>query len=235
LLGLEEDKIEETTIKGNKIVNSGRSAIDATHTVNLSIYRNIIQDNIGHGLDISNSELGIIENNKIMGNLWGIKLDEGSHHTIKDNIIKDNVGPGIFFNGISDSFVIGNRITNNSDYWGVGLAGDSILNIIEGNYIQNHELGIFIFEEAESNMIYNNYLNNSINAEIDNILMNFWNIVDTPGKNIVGGPYLGGNYWANPDGTGYSQTCESSHGDGICDEPYVLNENNVDYLPLTLN
>jgi hypothetical protein len=33
--------------------------------------------------------------------------------------------------------------------------------------------------------------------------------------------------------TGFSQTCTNTDGDGICDLPYVLDENNTDYLPLT--
>jgi len=49
--------------------------------------------------------------------------------------------------------------------------------------------------------------------------------------NIVNGPYLGGNYWANPNGTGFSQT-HPDRGDGFCTEPYVLDANNTDYLPL---
>lgn len=31
---------------------------------------------------------------------------------------------------------------------------------------------------------------------------------------------------------GYSDTCADSDGDGICDNPLVINENNIDYLPL---
>jgi len=61
-----------------------------------------------------------------------------------------------------------------------------------------------------------------------------WNISKTPDKNIVGGPYLGGNFWANPNGTGFSQTCNDIDMDGICDDPYVIDENNIDYLPLSL-
>jgi hypothetical protein len=45
----------------------------------------------------------------------------------------------------------------------------------------------------------------------------------------------GRNFWANPNGTGYSQICEDDNGDGICNEPYVLDANNTDYLPLCLH
>jgi hypothetical protein len=49
----------------------------------------------------------------------------------------------------------------------------------------------------------------------------------------VGGSYLGGNFWAQPDGNGFSQKCKDSEPDGICDMPYEINSNNIDYLPLT--
>ena len=44
---------------------------------------------------------------------------------------------------------------------------------------------------------------------------------------------MGGNYWAKPDGTGFSQTCADANVDGICDDVYNLATNNTDYLPLT--
>ena len=59
-----------------------------------------------------------------------------------------------------------------------------------------------------------------------------WNITKQPGTNIIGGPYLGGNFWAYPNGTGFSQTCPDNDKDGICDVRYTLDENNIDYLPL---
>jgi len=43
---------------------------------------------------------------------------------------------------------------------------------------------------------------------------------------------LGGNFWANPNGKGFSQTCKDVNGDGICDLSRILDANNIDYLPL---
>ena len=61
---------------------------------------------------------------------------------------------------------------------------------------------------------------------------NTWNTTYATGPNVIGGQYLGGNYWANPSDTGYSQTCTDSNGDGFCDNPYPLATNNTDNLPL---
>ncbi|MCA1916942.1 NosD domain-containing protein [Methanospirillum hungatei] len=62
-------------------------------------------------------------------------------------------------------------------------------------------------------------------------LINTWNITKTSGQNILGGPYIGGNYWATPNGTGWSQIT-ADRGDGFCRAPYVYNANNTDHLPL---
>jgi len=85
---------------------------------------------------------------------------------------------------------------------------------------------------SSGDTIYNNIFNNNKNFRID-YSINKWNITKTKALNIIGGPYLGGNFWANPNGTGASQTCKDSDGDGICDSSYVLDGNNTDFLPLT--
>ncbi|MGA9189297.1 MAG: NosD domain-containing protein, partial [Methanosarcina sp.] len=68
------------------------------------------------------------------------------------------------------------------------------------------------------------------NADIGN-KRNAWNIKRTEGTNIVGGPYLGGNFWASPDGTGFSETALDANGNGIADLKYN-GTNYTDYLPL---
>ena len=48
----------------------------------------------------------------------------------------------------------------------------------------------------------------------------------------MGGPYIGGNYYADRLGTGYSQACTDGDHDGICDSSNSFSVNNIDYLPL---
>jgi len=62
---------------------------------------------------------------------------------------------------------------------------------------------------------------------------NFWNTTKTLGTNIIGGPYIGGNYWSD-----YKGVDTSNPQDGIGDTlvPYTSNgniRNRGDYLPLT--
>ena len=77
-------------------------------------------------------------------------------------------------------------------------------------------------------------MNNVFNADVkDGSFGNVWNITKTEGTNIAGGPYLGGNFWAKPDDTGFSQTATDEDGDGIADIAYKFSGNiNADFLPL---
>ncbi|MBP1910107.1 lectin like domain-containing protein [Methanolobus bombayensis] len=110
----------------------------------------------------------------------------------------------------------------------------------EGNEVSNSTLndnnnyGIFL-SGCSDNLIYNNYFNNSNNAYVSGGVSNKWNITKTSDTNIINRSYLGGNFWAKPDGTGWSQT-EYSIGNGFCTAYEIIDDgNNTDNLPLTLN
>jgi len=79
--------------------------------------------------------------------------------------------------------------------------------------------GIYL-EHSSDNTFYNNLFNSTVNTYVNG--PNSWNITSR------------GNYWAYPNGTGFSERC-TDRGDGICDEQYNITNDgfNIDYLPLT--
>ena len=83
--------------------------------------------------------------------------------------------------------------------------------------------------------IYNNYFNDT-NMIIKTGIGNAYNTAKKSGTNIVGGSYIGGNYWAKPDGAGFSQKAVDKNGDGISDSAYTRITGSVhsDYLPLVI-
>jgi hypothetical protein len=131
-----------------------------------------------------------------------------------------------------------NSVVTNSTFFnntvGISIIGDG--NNISYNRIeQSEQYGIFI--GGSNNIIYNNLLNNTVNVYFSATNINNWNTTRQAGTRIYTKYYgneIGGNYWTNPNGTGYSDTCADSNWDGFCDEPYTLASNNVDYLPLSI-
>ena len=173
-------------------------------------------------MEMSNMDRGVyfwstsnsrIQNITVKESGWGIFLRNSSNNSIKDSKFSTN---------------------NIQDYSerGVTIYSSDNNTLINNTFILNN-YGLEIFSSSR-NTIYNNYFNNTNNFLFSNNpnLKNTWNITKNPGMNIIGGPYLGGNFWANPSGTGFSQTCSDSNIDGLCDLKYSLNTINVDYLPL---
>ena len=122
----------------------------------------------------------------------------------------------------------GNNANSNTDY-GIYIHSSSS-NTLNGSNVANNYYGIFL-ESSSNNTVYDNFFNNTNNVQ-SSASVNKWNITKTAGTNIVGGPYIGGNVWAHPSGTGYSQTCNDVDGDGICDSSRTLDASNIDFLPL---
>jgi len=120
---------------------------------------------------------------------------------------------------------------NPNTYYGIYIDSANS-NIFTGNTVSLNDYGIYM-PSSGGNRIYNNYFNNTNNVRSAYApLENYWNASKTLGTNIVGGSFVGGNFWATPSGTGFSETCVDIDYNGICDESYNTTEG-IDYLPLS--
>ena len=139
---------------------------------------------------------------------YGIALQSSTGNTISENGASNNLR-GVYFGTSDDNRLSSNTVQSNSVY------------------------GIFVCGISDRNSIYNNYFNN-INMTIRNGVGNAYYTTKTAGTNIVGGPYIGGNFWGKPDGTGFSQTAVDKDGDGISDSAYKNITSSIysDNLPL---
>lgn len=227
--------VENSTLSYNE--QEGISIEDSSKII---IKNNYVLNNLGlTGIMLKNNvNGGSIENNNLVNNVHGgIRLENNIQDIkIKNNQIKSNgVGSGIWLeDNIKRNLIENNEILNNS--FGLVITEDSSKNIVKSNYIGNNYIGIII-ADAANNFIYDNFFNNTNNVEIynptNNNGANFWSILKRAGKNVIGGQYLGGNFWATQSGNGYSETCLNSNNDDFCDKPYIIEENNIDSLPLT--
>jgi len=157
----------------------------------------------GSSNNLINNTVDINSTNVTMG--YGIGIYGGSLNTLTNNIVNISSISGIF--GIS--------------------IYESSLNTVMGNIVTDNLYGIILYNSS-NNLIYNNYFNNTNNA-IDNG-NNIWNISKILGTNIVGGSWLGGNYWSDYAGEDLD---EDGFGDTLL--PYNSSgniTNGGDWLPL---
>ena len=224
-----------TLINNTGISNSGTGIYLLTYPT-----KNILISNIG----MSNSYIGILlspsPNNTLISDIGISNLSAGillyvSPGNNLTNCVSSNNVYGLYISDSNGTIVTNLTAKNNSAY-GIFLQGDAGNNIIKNSFIQLNNGSAFSFNNSvispKNNSIYNNYFNSSVAfSNLSASSKNYFNTTKTTGTNIVGGNFLAGNYWAAPNGTGFSQTCTDG-GNGICTTSYNLDGINFDYLPL---
>ena len=255
-IGIYSDQ-ENTTVKNCKISAWDHGIVYA------GAHKGRIENNTvtSNGMGITLVKSGItfltsnenhVLDNELYDNNYGIGI-YGDNNLIEGNTIEKNVdgittvitiGQFSYPGKMNNNEIINNKIRLNKGN-GIYLEGKS--NTIKDNVIElNSENGIYFWSSTtrstERNLIYNNLFNNRKNfghGEVG-LYENFWNVYLrelTEGTNIIGGKYLGGNFWGHPDERGFSDECiDEEYGDDcICDESYDLTGNgkNVDNYPLT--
>jgi PGF-pre-PGF domain-containing protein len=134
---------------------------------------------------------------------------------------------------ISNNNNLSKNIVYNNGQQGIAL-DSSENNEISGNNVSSNTNGIYMCPRSYGNKAYDNYFNNNNNANIRNN-QSSWYIEKALGKNVMGGRYIGGNFWGSPSDMGFSDNKSNPDGneDGIIDIPFVsANGNITDNYPL---
>ena len=219
----------DNNILSNNIVSSnGHDGICLKDSSNNTLTNNTASNN-GYGIYLQDSSNSILSNNiALKNNACGIYA-----YSCDNNIITNNIANANNCDGISLRFSCGNNISNNdihlNEGGGIYVENSTSSTISNNNISGNSYYGIGLYS-SNNNLIYNNYFNNTNNAAYDDG-NNRWNITKTAGTNIIGGPYLGGNYWSDYTGI---DTDEDGLGDWLT--PYSCSgeiKNGGDYLPLS--
>lgn len=222
-------KCKNCTVENDRLLNN-TIGVYLKNSENNLILGNLIGKG-EKGIEIEQSNYNTISENRASKNRYGFYVPNSEGNIISNNTLSENKDYGILLStGVSNT-LSGNEASNNGR--GIHL-GNSDGNKISDNTIASNEVyGLFICPRSDKNLVLNNYFNNTVNAVANNGSDNIYSIEKTRGTNIVGGPYLAGNYWANPYGLGHSEITPDTNGDGIADKVYRLeNSDYVDRMPL---
>ena len=226
------------TLTGNKIFRNNEGVYITGNVIYSSF--NLLQNNTVYGnsigLDVDGlSSQNTLKFNTVVANTqWGLYVQDSNGNNITSNVVENNTAANIQLSVANNNSILSNTIENS----GIGVTlGGSSRNLVKSNLVTNNGLGINIpgpagspFIPADNNSIYNNIFRNTMNG-LD-AWKNYWNTTETFATNIIGGHYIGGNYWSDYNGTDTDQ-------DYIGDTALPYNStgaivNGGDYLPLVL-
>ncbi|MEM4590005.1 MAG: right-handed parallel beta-helix repeat-containing protein, partial [Candidatus Micrarchaeia archaeon] len=245
-------------ILSNITASSNEYGIYLSSSSNNTLSNIPTSSNGGSGIYLSSSSNNTLSNITTSSNTYnGILLYSSSNNILSNITTSSNGGNGIYLASSSNNTL--SNITTSSNYYGIYLYYSSNYNTLSNITASSNYVGIYLYYSSNyntlsnittssngysgivlysssNNLFFNNFFNNSNNVYFENSGENFWNTTlnCSAGPNIVGGPCIGGNFYATPSGTGFSETCNDVKSPyGICDTQYNLASNNVDYLPLT--
>jgi parallel beta-helix repeat protein len=228
--GIYMDECKNCTVENNRILDNS-FGIYLKNSENNFIHNNLIGKS-ERGIVIEQSNYNTVSNNRASKNRYGIYLPNSNKNILENNTLSENKEYGIVLSTAISNIISEHEAFSNGR--GIHL-GNSDDNTISDNTVYLNEIyGLFICPRSDKNAVFNNYFNNTFNAIPNNGTQNVYSTKKTAGENIAGGPYLAGNFWAKPDGTGFSETAVDADGNGIADEKFKIEDNStyIDYLPL---
>ncbi len=234
----------------NNTVENNMCGIYFVAGENNDLSNNSISDN-EFGIMLA-SDSSVLRNNLLSGNEYNFGalpfIEEGTGDIDTSNLVdgkpiyyligesdrvldaSSNAGTVYLFD--CENITVRDQVLEHNMY-GISLYNTTNSSLV-GNHISSNDEGLVLYDSC-NNSIYNNLFMNLASVQLmGECAGNTWNISRTEGPNILGDPYIGGNCWANPQGTGFSEVTPDADGDGFCDTPYEISRsgNQFDSLPL---
>lgn len=251
-------------VKSCNLTNNFPDGITVNRCSNFSVTDSNLNGN-GWSSELFLSSNGTFRNCQMSNNsqgIWAKLLNNVTFtgNTISNNGLRNGTYTGGFEAAESNCTVTNNLFDSNYDayIWQATYSNVTSNQQVYGNIFRNNKYTFFFIDQLPSNytqqklVFYNNFVNDS--AIVDPVCFNAtysagylpfnssiftFNTTQQAGTRIYSnGPNIGGNFWANPSGTGISQTGTDADHDGFIDARYELLGNAsigaiYDYLPLS--
>jgi parallel beta-helix repeat protein len=162
-----------------------------------------------NGIYVDRSRGIVVNDTKIVGTYNGIYMYLCLNSIFSHNIIANQTSAVTLITSNRNVFS-NNIISNNSNGITISYSNN---NVFSGNTLSNNEQGISISEPSDRNNFYHNNIGDAV--ILSGATPNIWS---RSGE---------GNYWL-----AYNFTGRDMNGDGIGDEPFVIDESNKDSFPL---
>ncbi len=223
---------QDNIISYNKAFNNTQYGIWVS-SASRSTFRGNTATGSAAGFIIGGAHDNLFESNLSFNNIdnpiiptgYGFRITASYNNIFRNNTIFGTPF-GMIFEVSTGNLAIGNNSTLNQ--YGMGLEGRNKNNTFTANRVTKNDYGIYVFNSSQ-NIVYNNYLQNTLSNAYDDTLLNYWNTSKSLGTNILGGPIIGGNFYSDYQGG-------DANGDGIGDSPYSVTgrypDPNQDRLPL---
>ncbi|MCX6753571.1 MAG: right-handed parallel beta-helix repeat-containing protein, partial [Candidatus Nomurabacteria bacterium] len=193
-------------------------------SVSNSTIQNVKINNPGsYGLFMQGGSGNKFLDSTITGGYMGIWTDSGGH-TISGNIFTNISTSGVkLYYQKASNILIENNIFEKNNY---GIEAQyNKNNIIKGNTFKNNTGPGYYESGSGANgtiIVQNNFIGNGIKWNQGQT--SYW-LYATLSQDLP----IGGNYWSDFDSP--LEGCDDINGDGVCDLPRIINNDNKDLLP----
>lgn len=235
----------------NNCTNTGLDTFSATNfSVTNSTFENVANS---FGVFSDKASNFVIRNSNFLNDKFGMHANQINNGTIAANVFSGDgaevYNTGAFESGDSNCTVTDNVFIDNFNaYIFAAYNSNQADTVTCYNNIFNDDNFTFWFDyeraSTDANLqlvFYNNIVNDSDVIEPSmympsNPSVLSFNTTLQQGSRICGAGYdIGGNFWANPMDTGFSQTGVDNNHDGFIDSAYNIYGGYYDYYPLSLN
>ena len=253
--GLWAESVDNLTVQDSSFDFNIYDGLFGNYTSNFTVQDSTFGDN-GYAIDLNFSRNLMVQHCMLSDNELGLFAQYSDNATVTDNVfIGNGLADGSWYGGVefddSNCTVTNNLFDDNYDavMW---CTEDDTINCVQtysGNVFHDNAYTFYFDYESDYDQqqlfFYNNLVNDSNYVDPDTwdgwfpptSYELFLNTALQSGTRIYSSGLLGGNYWATPDGTGYSELGTDANNNGFIDQPFDLfdDESVFDYLPYSLD